>query len=237
MKKIFILIFLISSLKFHSQNPELFQNNWYLTEFIKGGITYYPPSNITVPFVPLNFSVDLGNSLNTTVCNQLSASNLTFDDVNSTFSYLDYGATLGNCPLSSDNFFDQNYLGFYYTDLAPITMHYSINQQNDFLSLIITSSTNDVAIYNSQLLSIHSQDERLVLCYPNPTSGLINLKMEGIQESVTNIKIFNSIGQTVKSTSFYSLSNLIDITDFNAGIYFIEIDIDEKREIIKIIKI
>src|SRR6478672_2091062 len=162
MKKILLIIFLISSLKFYGQNPQLFPNTWYLTELIRGGVSYYPPADFSVPFVTLNFSANIGNSFITSVCNTLSSVNVSFNDVNSTFSYLNSGVTLGVCVLPVNNFFDQYYLGFYYASSPPVTMSYSITQQNGIYSLIVTSSINEKAIYRSQPLSTNMQAEQFV---------------------------------------------------------------------------
>lgn len=69
--------------------------------------------------------------------------------------------------------------------------------------------------------------------YPNPTSGIINFKANKIIENIT---IYNSLGQEIKKIKTSKKDLQIDISDFNKGLYFIELSIESKVKKISIIK-
>lgn len=55
--------------------------------------------------------------------------------------------------------------------------------------------------------------------YPNPTNGNLNVT----SKSMTNISIINALGQTVFSQDVDSDNEIIDMTQYNAGVYMIRI--------------
>jgi hypothetical protein len=54
--------------------------------------------------------------------------------------------------------------------------------------------------------------------YPNPTSGTLNLESN---EDHSQVSIFNNLGQLVKQ--FEKVSNSLDVSELESGIYFIQI--------------
>jgi hypothetical protein len=58
--------------------------------------------------------------------------------------------------------------------------------------------------------------------YPNPSSNHINIKFEN--NSITAIKLFDNLGKTVKSVDDINRSSTsLDISNFNSGIYYLQI--------------
>ncbi len=70
--------------------------------------------------------------------------------------------------------------------------------------------------------------------YPNPTTGIIEIKSNLIGES--KIQLFNSIGEMVYQSILKS-NQTIDLNSLqlNAGVYFVEIDSKEKKVVKKLI--
>ena len=68
-------------------------------------------------------------------------------------------------------------------------------------------------------------DDSFASVYPNPTSGIVNIKAEGIK----NIVVMNSLGQVV----FETVVNQIDLSQFGTGIFMLKIEsaqgVDTKR--------
>lgn len=83
-----------------------------------------------------------------------------------------------------------------------------------------------------QVSTTVDQDEVIKLSvYPNPTTDIINVVSKAV---ISNIKIVNTIGQTVNTiNSVNDYNSVIDMAEFNNGIYFIIID---DVDIIKVIK-
>ena len=72
--------------------------------------------------------------------------------------------------------------------------------------------------------------------YPNPSQGLVNIEMKEFQSNV-EVKVFNAIGQLVKTQLFQRPEKLItlDLEDLEIGIYVIEVLSDEGMTTKKII--
>ena len=70
--------------------------------------------------------------------------------------------------------------------------------------------------------------------YPNPTSGIINIQLEG--NNKYNIKVINILGETVHvSTIMGSTSHSVDLTSFDKGIYTIELSNNNEVYVEKVI--
>ena len=53
--KILILV-LFASLSSYAQNPQLFENTWYLQKIVIDNQDFFPPSNNEIEFVSLNLT-------------------------------------------------------------------------------------------------------------------------------------------------------------------------------------
>lgn len=73
--------------------------------------------------------------------------------------------------------------------------------------------------------------------YPNPVSDKLNIIFDKSYTN-TNIEIQNSVGQTVKSiNAVNSYNTLIDLSDFERGLYFIRISNGNNLVVKKVIKL
>ena len=91
--------------------------------------------------------------------------------------------------------------------------------------------------FNQDCSSLSIEDELLipeVLFYPNPTSNILNLKIENQQ--IKSVIIYSLLGKEVLRTLNKSGINKINISNLNIGIYFIQIKTDETTFTKKIIK-
>ena len=69
--------------------------------------------------------------------------------------------------------------------------------------------------------------------YPNPTSGIVNFKVDKLIEKVT---IYNPLGQEIKQFITSKKTLELDVSKYNNGIYFIELIIEGKVKKATIIK-
>ncbi len=78
-----------------------------------------------------------------------------------------------------------------------------------------------------------NESEKAFSIYPNPTSGMLNLKFKQNLDENTTIEIFNSLGEKL----FYStkLVHEINLSEFENGIYFLKIG-ENNQSVLKIIK-
>ncbi|MBK6523854.1 MAG: T9SS type A sorting domain-containing protein [Sphingobacteriaceae bacterium] len=92
-------------------------------------------------------------------------------------------------------------------------------------SAVITQSVTVCNGINSALLN-----NRVISIYPNPTNGEFTLTLDNYNEKL-EAKIYNNIGQLVKTVKVDGLMIKADIADLNNGIFFIRIhDADNAYE-------
>ncbi len=77
--------------------------------------------------------------------------------------------------------------------------------------------------------------EKDVIAFPNPTTGLINLKISKIGADA-NIQLFDLVGNKLLEKPAESDVEQIDLKNFSSGIYFLHITKGMKKKTIKIIK-
>ena len=74
-----------------------------------------------------------------------------------------------------------------------------------------------------------------IIAFPNPTTGLINLKIREIGVDA-NIQLFDLVGNKLMEKSAESDVEQIDLKNFSSGVYFLHITKDMKKKTIKIVK-
>lgn len=96
------------------------------------------------------------------------------------------------------------------------------NQYSGLLKIRNNDPTNeqvDVAITLGVLVGVGENGENeFIAVYPNPASTTLFVKSNG---EVTNVRLVNTIGQVVYNSS---TSTNIDISNFERGVYFIQVD-------------
>ena len=85
--------------------------------------------------------------------------------------------------------------------------------------------TNELVSVIVNLVVVVGVDENgeneYVAVYPNPASTLLRLESNG---EINNIRLVNTIGQVVYNSSANVTNTQIDISNFDNGVYFIQID-------------
>jgi hypothetical protein len=77
-------------------------------------------------------------------------------------------------------------------------------------------------------------DQNSILMYPNPISNKLYIELKN--EKINNCKIFNNVGLLVKVLSINDGLNIVDFSNFNAGLYFIMVSSNSDIIIKEIIK-
>lgn len=73
------------------------------------------------------------------------------------------------------------------------------------------------------------------LIYPNPTNGILNVKIEDINATNKQISIFDVVGKKVYSQKIDNISEQINLSYLKSGVYFIKYEFNGKNEIKKFI--
>ena len=71
-----------------------------------------------------------------------------------------------------------------------------------------------------------------LLVYPNPTNSVLNIDTKG--ERILSIRIFNISGQLINSE--LNSDNTIDVSQFNNGMYIIQVETDNGVALSRFIK-
>ncbi len=109
------------------------------------------------------------------------------------------------------------------------------------------SATGNMQSRLIQALKIASQEtesfeevekEEVFSIYPNPGINEVNISLTEnmIEESPVNIGVYNSLGQKVFTSSTQPLITTINISEYNSGIYYIEVVSQQKRWLKELIK-
>ena len=98
-------------------------------------------------------------------------------------------------------------------------------------SPINTSQCSTAKIYYTIITSIDEIENSLIRFYPNPAKDVLNISVALASEM--NVRIFNTFGNEVYSNSFMN-SIAIDLNTINSGIYFVEIETEEKKSVRKL---
>ena len=87
------------------------------------------------------------------------------------------------------------------------------------------------AVYNDATANTQENTITGLSLYPNPVNNTLTI---ATQKEISTIKIYNHLGQLLKNQK--SSFNFIDFSNFNKGIYFIKVNVDNKEATYKIIK-
>ena len=77
--------------------------------------------------------------------------------------------------------------------------------------------------------------ERDIIAFPNPTTGLINLRVSETGADAS-IQLFDIVGNKLMEKQVESDMEQIDLQRFSSGVYFLHITKDMKKKIIKVVK-
>ena len=100
--------------------------------------------------------------------------------------------------------------------------------------IIFTSLTlNTSLVITSDVLSVNDVNMINVSIYPNPTSNNINIQSE---EQITNVVIYNTLGQTVRNVSPDATNFSVNTSNLDAGTYFAVLSTENASKTVKFIK-
>jgi uncharacterized delta-60 repeat protein len=85
----------------------------------------------------------------------------------------------------------------------------------------------------SILLATDSFDSSNFGLYPNPTSGLITVKYSN---EIDTVSIINVLGQQVLAKNIHANEGQIDLSQLNAGTYFVKVTAGDATKTLKVIK-
>ena len=233
MKKLYILI-LIATLNFSfAQDPQIFNNTWYLHNVIVNGEDTIPPnSNMILMFSPTNLSAN--------ACNGLFGP-VVFENNTTQFSFSNYSITLNLCEDADAAIYQEIYFPVFTDgiDTSPAFTSYftySISETEGVKTLIINSAFNKQAVYSDVALSTSQFNKESFSFYPNPSEDFIQINLNNSFTKSTTLEIYNNIGILQKTEHLTNTITQVDINNLATGIYFLKITSETGTSVKKLIK-
>lgn len=233
---LYILIFNLSAISF-AQDPQLFENTWYLQKIIINGVSHYPPGiNGEAAIIECHITE---NNFGTTVCDSRGADISSFDDVNNTFSVGLFVSLAEDCPFQENQIFQDLYFDdFLHWSEPSNTYQYLIGVgANDSRTLTLKNSDNYQAIYGNEALNIQNFNGERFSLYPNPAKNELFLSSKNTGGNL-DVTIFNMEGRVLITQNLaFEKQGSLDVSNLSAGIYFLNIKTEDGNvEVKKFIK-
>ncbi|WP_264521485.1 T9SS type A sorting domain-containing protein [Flavobacterium sp. N1994] len=93
--------------------------------------------------------------------------------------------------------------------------------------------TFNISAYDSSLLSNSSFDSANFTFYPNPVKNVLNLSYN---QEISNVEVFNLIGQKVRSNTINANDAQIDMSNLSNGAYIVKVTSNNQVKTIKVMK-
>ncbi len=225
-----ILLALITCYSSYAQNPQLFENTWYLQKVVIDSQNYFPPSNNEVD----NVTLDINEmTLDTYVCETLlgSITNINNDQI----EILEFIILIDTCLLPDTISFQNLYFeNFFKWQLLNNVYDYIIGDgTNDSKILTLTNSDGNQAIYGNEILSTQDFNNLSFSLYPNPVQNALYIENKNNIE-ITTLKIYDVLGRLVLEEK--RDINQLDVSSLENGLFFVIIETDKGSITKKIIK-
>lgn len=91
----------------------------------------------------------------------------------------------------------------------------------------------DSLVYTDNVAGTQDFASKGFSVYPNPVSNILNLKAN---ESISNVAIYNVLGQQVYGAKVNALTSQVDMSQMASGAYFVKVNINGTEGTVKVIK-
>ena len=116
--------------------------------------------------------------------------------------------------------------GFAVGDVIPNTASIYF----DFNPAIVTNTftTEFVAA-----LAVNQFENSDFVFYPNPTSDFVTVTLKTGSDTISSISVYDVVGKQIMNVKANSISETIDLSSVNAGIYFVEVTTENNSKVVK----
>jgi len=182
--------------------------------------TTHPVNVVNFAFSPANLNITVGDKV-------------VWSDTEGTHNVDGLKSLFSNNPVSFGNSLGSGWT-YSFTFATPGTYNYQCDPHTGFgmVGKIVVSSNTTSTIQSLANNSGH------ILLYPNPASQYIDLKIPADYSPINTLKVYTLAGAVIDEQAFSSNSLLLryDISKFRSGIYFIEINAQSGKDILKFVK-
>ena len=96
-----------------------------------------------------------------------------------------------------------------------------------------TAAEFRILVYPDPSLGISDNSFKSFKYYPNPVENTLTVEAAN---SISEISIYNFIGQQVQVVKPNTMSSIINTENFNNGVYFVTVTINNSQKTFKVIK-
>lgn len=233
MKKITYLIILLFSFKGFAQVAPLQDYTWYLEKLVVNGNDFPPPvayqNSYTATF-DSNYSYCLFDASCYPLDTELAYNQNQSFNINNTGTPLDCGGVPAYI-IDFEEIFMEDFTKLGLPGFNPYA--YTFSNQSNYIELTITNANGVQAIYHNEQLAVGSKKKLQVNLFPNPVVSNFQLEMEQGKE-IKSVRIFSVNGKEV--LSFKEIQSSYDVSSFSQGIYFVQVESERGKSVMKLIK-
>ena len=223
MKKITALLILLSFGNVLAQNPQLFNNTWYLQKVVVASEDYYSSSDAGYP--EIFFTQDSEDVLNIyhPECGDLAWYGIEYSGIDSFTSFGIWGGLPGGCMTLPQMEFSAKHYSIYSDTNSVNPISYSLNGAAGQWSLIITNAEGNQAFYRDSELSTNSFQKNIFVLYPNPVHDILTLS-ELHQQDIIDIRLYDLSGRIIPVNKTINWNNpTLEVSDLSNGLYYINV--------------
>ncbi|WP_298118688.1 T9SS type A sorting domain-containing protein [Flavobacterium sp.] len=100
----------------------------------------------------------------------------------------------------------------------------------DFNPAIITNTFNTEFV---AALAVNQFENNDFVFYPNPTTDFVTVTLKDGSDSITSISVYDVLGKQIMNVKASSISETIDLSSVNSGIYFVEVATENNSKVVK----
>lgn len=87
------------------------------------------------------------------------------------------------------------------------------------------------------MVDLLENENHILTCYPNPTSKNVNIVITNLLNEKVVLTLFDQTGRAVKRDVKTGSKNLnFDLSNFENGIYYLNVNFDQQQNTIRIVK-
>ena len=238
MKKLVLLFVLGISIVVKAQNSQLFENTWYLHNFIINGNDHVPNTiglHLQIFFYDEGGSYSIGHGNPDYQC----SIPIMFEN-NDQFIMpgLDEIVCLTKGICYSDaciNFFYTiGYDSMYMANPGSLMNYEITTEENNSLRLTVTDPEGKIAIYNTEQLTLANEDFNTIhfALFPNPAKDQLFITLES--GMLKNVIIYDISGKKILED--LNANEITDVSDLTEGMYFIHVVSTEGKAVKRFVK-
>ena len=91
----------------------------------------------------------------------------------------------------------------------------------------------------TQIIAHTALDERTLVVYPNPSTGIVHLTINGLEGRKVDVTVLNVIGTVMYHETLTDLSEratrTLDLSRFANGLYYVKLEADNSSQLCKLV--